>query len=351
MITAAADGSSLHNPGPAGWAWYIDDATWAAGGWPKGTNNMGELTAVLDLLRATRDAGEELTVLCDSQYAINCCTKWMAGWKRKGWRKADGKPVLNKEILQELDTELAGRQVHFQWVKGHAGHAMNEAADSRARAAATAYRDGTSVDHGPGFGHAPAAETAAGGADDTQNVFCAPQRHSAGNVCGEDDQEAPCRAAAPTATQLEATSSRDVTSASAGDIPSIEPFQDGLFELDAPSALVSTLADLQSRLVDSNPACRQQAMAELLSDDFIDHAADGKVRSKARLIAMDRSIKSRTTTQIDILGITEPADGVALVRWRSRTGARAELHASLWRLSGQHGDGQWQIVFSQATAI
>ena len=57
MITAAADGSSLHNPGPAGWAWYIDDATWAAGGWPKGTNNMGELTAVLDLLRATRDAG------------------------------------------------------------------------------------------------------------------------------------------------------------------------------------------------------------------------------------------------------------------------------------------------------
>ena len=53
----------------------------------------------------------------------------------------------------------------------------------------------------------------------------------------------------------------------------------------------------------------------------------------------------------DILGITEPADGVALVRWRSRTGARAELHASLWRLSGQHGDGQWQIVFNQATAI
>ena len=50
MITAAADGSSLHNPGPAGWAWYIDDATWAAGGWPKGTNNMGELKAVLEAL-------------------------------------------------------------------------------------------------------------------------------------------------------------------------------------------------------------------------------------------------------------------------------------------------------------
>lgn len=49
MIVAAADGSSLNNPGPAGWAWYIDDDTWAAGGWPRGTNNMGELKAVLDL--------------------------------------------------------------------------------------------------------------------------------------------------------------------------------------------------------------------------------------------------------------------------------------------------------------
>ncbi|MEX1242569.1 MAG: RNase H family protein, partial [Cutibacterium acnes] len=85
MIVAAADGSSLDNPGPAGWAWYIDDDTWAAGGWPRGTNNMGELKAVLDVLRATRDADEPLTILCDSQYAINCCTKWIPGWKRKGW--------------------------------------------------------------------------------------------------------------------------------------------------------------------------------------------------------------------------------------------------------------------------
>ena len=63
MIVAAADGSSLDNPGPAGWAWYIDDDTWAAGGWPRGTNNMGELKAVLDVLRATRDANEPLTIL------------------------------------------------------------------------------------------------------------------------------------------------------------------------------------------------------------------------------------------------------------------------------------------------
>ncbi len=129
MIVAAADGSSLNNPGPAGWAWYIDDDTWAAGGWPRGTNNMGELKAVLDVLRATRDANEPLTILCDSQYAINCCTKWIPGWKRHGWRKRDGKPVLNRDLLEPIDEELDGRDVTFEWVKGHAGHAMNEAAD------------------------------------------------------------------------------------------------------------------------------------------------------------------------------------------------------------------------------
>ena len=75
-------------PGPAGWAWYVDDDRWAAGGWPHGTNNMGELMAVLDLLRATRGAWDDLLVYCDSQYVINAVTRWMPGWKRKGWKKA-----------------------------------------------------------------------------------------------------------------------------------------------------------------------------------------------------------------------------------------------------------------------
>ena len=88
MITAAADGSSLSNPGPAGWAWYVSDDCWAAGGWRHGTNNMGELMAVLDLLRQTRGLADDLTVLCDSQYAIKCCTEWLPGWKRRGWKKA-----------------------------------------------------------------------------------------------------------------------------------------------------------------------------------------------------------------------------------------------------------------------
>ena len=158
-IVAAADGSALGNPGPAGWAWYVDDDRWAAGGWPRATNNQGELTAVLELLRATAGTDEPVHVLCDSQYTIKACTEWMPGWKRKGWRKADGKPVLNVEILKELDSALAGRKVTFKWVRGHVGHEMNEAADVRARGAATAFQNRGEVPAGPGWPGAPVATT------------------------------------------------------------------------------------------------------------------------------------------------------------------------------------------------
>ena len=156
-ITAAADGSALGNPGPAGWAWYVDDSCWAAGGWPESTNNRGELTAVLELLRATARSGqgEELLIQCDSQYVINSLTKWRHGWKRRGWRKADGRPVLNDDLMRELDAALTGRAVRFEWVRGHVGHPMNEAADSRARAAATAYQQGRAVPAGPGWTRGP----------------------------------------------------------------------------------------------------------------------------------------------------------------------------------------------------
>lgn len=158
-ITAAADGSALGNPGPAGWAWYIDEDTWRAGGWPHGTNNMGELKAVLDLLEATAaDADQHLHILCDSQYVINSITKWMPGWKRKGWRKKDGKPVMNVELLKDIDRALAGRSVEFEWVKGHAGHALNEAADKRANAAATAFSKKQDPQIGPGYRGSGAAK-------------------------------------------------------------------------------------------------------------------------------------------------------------------------------------------------
>ena len=161
-IIAAADGSALGNPGPAGWAWYIDDDHWASGGWAHGTNNMGELKAVLDLFEATASRPEaKLRVYCDSQYVINSLTKWMPGWKKKGWKKSDGKPVLNRDLLEALDQALTGRDYEFIWVKGHAGHELNEKADSLANGAARAYREGREPAHGPGFGASAEPATAA----------------------------------------------------------------------------------------------------------------------------------------------------------------------------------------------
>ena len=161
-ITAAVDGSSLGNPGPAGWAWVISEGCWDAGGWPSGTNNLGELNAVLELLNATAQAGladEDLHILADSQYAINVISKWSPGWKKRGWVKADKKPIKNLELIQEIDRAMQGRTVTFEWVKGHAGHPLNERADDAARSCAEAYRDGRTIPTGPGFA-SPAESTA-----------------------------------------------------------------------------------------------------------------------------------------------------------------------------------------------
>lgn len=92
VIVAAADGSSLSNPGPSGWAWYVDEDHWAAGGWKRGTNNMGELMAVLDLLKQTAQA-DDLHVLCDSQYVINSLTRWMPG---RGNGRAGRRPTASR---------------------------------------------------------------------------------------------------------------------------------------------------------------------------------------------------------------------------------------------------------------
>lgn len=187
-ITAAADGSALGNPGPNGWAWYIDDANWAAGGSPHGTNNQGELQAVLELLRATEGIDEPLLIMCDSKYVIDSITKWMPGWKRRGWRKSDGGPVLNRELMEALDEAMRGRDVTFEWVKGHAGHDLNEAADVRANGAAKAYQQKKEPARGPGF--------AGIGASVEKPAVAVPATASAASVTRES---APAPAPAPAA--------------------------------------------------------------------------------------------------------------------------------------------------------
>ena len=89
--------------------------------------------------------------MCDSKYVIDSITKWMPGWKRRGWRKADGAPVLNRDLMESLDEAMQNRDVKFAWVKGRSGHDLNEAADERANAAAKAYQAKREPNRGPGF--------------------------------------------------------------------------------------------------------------------------------------------------------------------------------------------------------
>ena len=134
------DGSCLRNPGGAGgWAAVIETAATGAveeksGGDPETTNNRMELTAALMALSAVPE-GARVALYTDSQYLKNAFTKfWLPAWKKRGWKKADGEPVLNQDLWVQLDAAFAARQVQFHWVKGHAGNPRNERCDALAEA-------------------------------------------------------------------------------------------------------------------------------------------------------------------------------------------------------------------------
>jgi len=99
------------------------------------TNNVQELTAVLEALRWANKLGEPVTIYCDSEYTINSITKWIKGWATKGWKKADGKPVANLEIMQQLYQEYNSSKHTFIKVKGHSGNIGNDAVDELANVA------------------------------------------------------------------------------------------------------------------------------------------------------------------------------------------------------------------------
>lgn len=298
MIVAAADGSSLSNPGPTGWAWYIDEDCWEAGGWPSGTNNMGELQAVLALLRATEPVADQpLRVLCDSQYAINSLTKWLPGWKRKGWKKADGKPVLNLELLKDLDEALAGRDVSFEWVRGHVGHPMNEAADARARAVATAYKNGTPIDRGPGFcaltKPAELAPTLPDATPVPQPVV--PDRYTTTPTGVDEDLQ----------------------------------------------TIVALEKDLLSDRVRSDPG----RVREILHPQFTEFGSSGRVWTRNRLLAEIVALPMRV--HYEPVGADRLAADVILLRWRAVSAHTEWLRCSVW----QRVEGQWRLRFAQGTQV
>jgi ribonuclease HI len=102
---------------------------------PATTNNKMEMTAAIKALEAVPHS-LPIIIHSDSQYVINGATKWLRGWKAKGWRKADGKPVLNQDLWLQMDALLKGRKITWTWVKGHAGHEQNERVDGLANAEA-----------------------------------------------------------------------------------------------------------------------------------------------------------------------------------------------------------------------
>ncbi|MEU5627114.1 ribonuclease H [Streptomyces tendae] len=141
-VVAACDGASKGNPGPAGWAWVVADASenpvrWEAGPLGRNTNNVAELTA-LERLLASTDPGVPLEVRMDSQYAMKAVTTWLPGWKRNGWKTAAGKPVANQELVVRIDELLDGRSVEFRYVPAHQvdGDRLNDFADRAASQAA-----------------------------------------------------------------------------------------------------------------------------------------------------------------------------------------------------------------------
>jgi ribonuclease HI len=144
---AACDGACKKNPGPAAWAWIaLEDREGGAGRWAAGplgeaTNNIAELTALERLLSAV-DPRAALEVRMDSQYAMNAVTKWLPGWKRKGWKTASGSPVANRELIVRIDELLADREVKFVYTPAHQadGDPLNDFADRAASASAVSQK-------------------------------------------------------------------------------------------------------------------------------------------------------------------------------------------------------------------
>ncbi|MCW2832469.1 MAG: rnhA [Nocardioides sp.] len=289
MIIAAADGSALGNPGPAGWAWYVDDTCWASGGWPHGTNNMGELMAVLDLLQQSAHLDDELHVFCDSTYVINAITKWMAGWKRKGWKTGGGTPVKNVELMKALDAAMQGRRVKFEWVKGHAGHELNEAADVRANAAAAAYQRGDVPDPGPGF---------AGSSTD----------HPAAKV-GQVEEE-----------------------------PDL--FSDLVDDLSDEEQVI----ELERSLLRDEVRSDRSAVAALLHPQWQEIGTSGVLWERDVLLDDIGPLDAPVT--LDVLNVSRLAPDLILLVWRASSDDGSRLRSSLWQRSGGH----WQQRFHQGTA-
>ena len=149
-VTIYTDGACSGNPGPGGWCAILEyqgREKMISGGEESTTNNRMELMAVIVALEALNRPCD-VEVHSDSQYVVNAFNKhWIDGWKKRGWKTANKQPVKNRDLWERLLTAKSKHKVEFIWVKGHAGHELNERCDELATTAA----DGANLDIDTGF--------------------------------------------------------------------------------------------------------------------------------------------------------------------------------------------------------
>lgn len=136
QIIIHTDGACSGNPGPGGWGAILE---WNGhrkelkGGEPETTNNRMEMMAAIKALEALKRKDKDVILITDSVYLRDGITKWIHGWKKRGWKTADKKPVKNVDLWQHLDELARTHSIEWRWVKGHAGDPGNERADELAR--------------------------------------------------------------------------------------------------------------------------------------------------------------------------------------------------------------------------
>ena len=141
VVTIYTDGACKGNPGPGGWgAWLHSNGhdKELCGGEANTTNNRMELTAVIEALASLKRSCE-VALYTDSEYVRKGITEWIHGWKQRGWKTADRKPVKNAELWQRLEALAALHRIEWHWVKGHAGDPGNERADALANRGCAAH--------------------------------------------------------------------------------------------------------------------------------------------------------------------------------------------------------------------
>jgi ribonuclease HI len=136
-VVIYTDGACSGNPGPGGWGAVLTSGAHRkeiSGGEAHTTNNRMELMAAISALEALKKPSR-VDLYTDSEYVKNGIGTWIHGWKQRGWKTADRKPVKNAELWQRLDQARLRHEVHWHWVRGHAGDVANERADELAREA------------------------------------------------------------------------------------------------------------------------------------------------------------------------------------------------------------------------